>query len=106
MLILISKRDVKSAFKLVPASVLGLAYMGYRFAEFVGIDLALLFGWRRSPANWGVISTLLMQRVASYRPASPWRDGSGSFTDNQYVEDGAFVEPWAGIGPCLAPTLW
>ena len=51
--VLISKRDVKSAFKLAPLAVCGLAYMGCRFARFIGIYLALFFGWRPSPANWG-----------------------------------------------------
>ena len=51
--LLISKRDVKSASKLVPVSVRGYAYMGYRFAHYVGIYLALFSGWRPSPVNWG-----------------------------------------------------
>ena len=104
--LLVSKRDVKSAFKLVPVSVRGYAYMGYRFANYVGIYLALFFGWRPSPANWGVISTLAMQHVAAHRPASPGRGGPEGFISSQYVGDGAFIEPRVGIRPWLASTLW
>ena len=51
--VLLSKRDVKSAFKLVPIAVCGLPYMGCRFGNFICIYLALFFGWRPSPANLG-----------------------------------------------------
>ena len=80
--------------------------MGYRFGCYVGIYLALFFGWRPSPANWGVISTLVMQHVAAHRPAHPKRDGPEGFIAYQYVDDGAFVEPWVGLRPWLSPSLW
>ena len=103
---LISKRDVKSAFKLAPIAVCGLAYMGCRFAHFVGIYLALFFGWRPSPANWGVISTLVMQYIAAHRPARCRRDGPDGFIAFHYFDDGAFVESWVGLRPWLASTQW
>ena len=104
--ILISKRDVKGAFKLVPVSVRGLAYMGCRFAHFVGMYLAMFFGWRCSPANWGVLSSLLMQYVAAFRPPNQFVEGPESFIAFQYVDDGAFVEPWAGLRPWQSVSLW
>ena len=39
--ILISKRDFKGSFKLIPVSVRGLAYMGCRFAKYVAMYLAI-----------------------------------------------------------------
>ena len=50
--ILMSKRDVKGAFELIPVSVKGLSYMGRRFAKFARMYLSLFFGWRPSPSNW------------------------------------------------------
>ena len=104
--VLISKRDVESAFKLAPIAVCGLAYMGCRFAHFVGIYLALFFGWRPPPANWGVISTLVMQYIAAHRPARCRRDGPDGFIAFHYFDDGAFVESWVGLRPWLASTQW
>ena len=104
--LLISKRGVKSAFKLVPVSVCGYPYVGYRFGQYVGIYLALFFGWMPSAANWGVISTLAMQHVAAYRPAHPLRGGPEGFVAYQYVDDGAFIEPWVGLRPWISSTLW
>ena len=102
----VANRDVKSAFKLTPVSVCGLAHMGYRFANFFGIYLALFLGSRPSPSKWGAISTLAMQHVAAHRPAAPGRDGPEWLVAFQYVGDGAFIEPRVGIRPWLAPTLW
>ena len=104
--VLVSKRDVKSAFKLVPISVCGLAHMGCRFANFIGIYLSLFFGWRPSPANWGVVATLVMQFIAAHRPAAPTRDGPEALVAFQYVDDGAFIESWVGLRPWLASSLW
>ena len=66
----------------------------------------MFFGWKPSPANWGVIATLLLQYVASYRPDREGRGGPESFAPYQYVDGGAFVEPWLGIRPWLAVALW
>ena len=41
--VLISRRDVKGACKLIPVSVRGLAYMGCLFAKFVFMYLSLFF---------------------------------------------------------------
>ena len=104
--ILIWKRDVKGAFKLIPISIRGLAYTGFRFSIYIAMYLALFFGWRPSPANWGLIATLLMQYVTAYRPQREFRDGAESFIAYQYVGDVAFIEPWIGLLPWLDVSLW
>ena len=104
--ILICKRDVDGAFKLIPVSTKCLAYMGCMFSVFIAIYLALFFGWRPSPANWGIVSTLMMQYVSAYRPRNEYSDGPESLIDYQYVDDGAFVEPWVGLRPLRAVSLW
>ena len=103
--VLISKRDVKGAFKLIPVGIRGLAYMGCRFSHYIGMYLALFFGWRPSPANWGLISTLLMQYVAAFRPSNDRLGGPESFIAFEYVVDGDFVEPWRGLRPWQAANL-
>ena len=77
--VMISKRDVKGAFKLIPVSVKGLCYMGCRVANFVCVYLSLFFGWRPSPANWGIIASLLMQFIASHAPSNTWSEGPESY---------------------------
>ena len=104
--ILICKRGAKGAFELIPLSIRGMAYMGCRFASFIVMYLALFFGWRPSPANWGIVSTLLMQYVAAYRLVNDYRDGPDSFIAYQYVDDGEFIEPWIGLRPWLSVSLW
>ena len=104
--VLLSKRDVKSAFKLIPIAVFGLPYMGCRFSSFICIYLALFFGWRPSPANWGVVATLLMQYIASHRPKGEKRDGPEGLLAFQYVDDGAFIDSWVSCRPWLAPAIW
>ena len=104
--ILISKRDVKGAPKLTPVSIRGLAYMGCRFSVYIGMYLAMFLGWRPSPANCGVISTLITQYVSAFRPSNEYLEGPESFIAFQYVDDGAFVEPLVGIRPWQSVTLW
>ena len=104
--ILICKRDANAAFKFIPVSIRGVAYMGCRFSGFLIMYIALFFGWRPSPANWGLIAKFLMQYVAAYRPASGHRGGPESFISYQYVDDGAFVEPGVGLRPWLSVSLW
>ena len=81
--VLLCKRDVKGAFEIIPFSIDGLTYMGCRFAGLISMYLALFFGWRHSPANWGLISTLLMQYVAAFRPAQDFLEGPESFAAYQ-----------------------
>ena len=65
---LLCKRDVKGAFKLRPVSIVGLAHMGLQFANYMILYPSLYFGWKPSPASWGIISSLLLQFVASFSP--------------------------------------
>ena len=104
--VLLSSRDAKGAFKLIPVSAKGLAYMGSRLAKFVYMYISLFFGWMPSPANWGIISTLLMQYIAAQFPNNSHIEGPESYLPHQYVDDGAFAEPWMGIRPWQALPLW
>ena len=100
------KRDVKGAFKLIPVFIAGLTHMGCRFGKFLVAYLSTFFGWKPSPANWGEITTLLLQFVAAFGPAIPHQCGPEAFAPSQYVGDGAFVEPWLATRPWLAVTVW
>ena len=104
--VLLCKRDVEGAFKLIPVAVEGAPHIGCRFATYVVTYLSMFIGWKPSPANWGVVTTLLLQFVASYTPV--WTDlrGPEALTPFQYVDDSAFVEPWIGIRPWLAVSIW
>ena len=68
--------------------------------------LALFSGLRPSPANWGIMSTLLMQFIAAHTPRSCYTEGPESYVAYQYVDDGAFAEPWIGMRPWQAVSLW
>lgn len=103
---LISKRDVKGDFKLIPVSAQCLEYMGCRFAKFARVGLSLFLGWRPVPARWGGISTLPMQYISAHIPKNDHVDRPGSLLAYQYVDDGAFVDPWLCIRPWQAITLW
>ena len=67
--------------------------------------LALFYGRRFSPANWGLIATLLMQLEASFRPRNEYTDGPESPIAYQYVDEGAFVDPMIGIRHRQAVSL-
>ena len=47
-----------------------------------------------------------MQYVAAFRPECESRDGPESSIAYQYVDDGALIEPWVGLMPWLAVSLW
>ena len=101
----ISKRGVWSAFKLIPVSIRSMAYMGCRFAGYMVVYLPLFFGWGPSPANWGVISTLLMQYIPAFVPGDLFLSVSESMVAYQYFDGGAIVEPWLGLRPWIASFL-
>lgn len=54
----------------------------------------------------GVVATLMLQFAAAFRPEDTHLRGPDSFTPFQYVDDGAFVEPWLATRPWLSVTLW
>ena len=66
--VFLCKRDVKSAFKLIPLSIRMMYRAGLRIADYIMAYLSLYFGWKGAPGNWGAISSLLMQYVASSEP--------------------------------------
>ena len=90
---MISKRDVKDAFKFIPVSAKGLAYMGRRFAKFVRIYLSTF-----SDGDLRV-STLSMQYISAQFPNNDHVEGPESFVAYQYLDSGAFIEPWLGLRP-------
>ena len=104
--ILIPKRDVRGAFKLIPVSIRSLAYTGCRFAGYMVVYLSLFFGWKPSPANWGAISTLMMHYLSAFAHEAIYIDGPESLVDYQYVGDGAFIEPRMGLRLWVASPLW
>ena len=64
--ILICKRDVNGAPKLIPVWVRGLAYLGCLFSIFIAMYHAQFSGCRATPANWGAVSTVRTQNAAVY----------------------------------------
>ena len=80
--------------------------MGCVFSGYVVIYSSLFFGWKPSPGNWGAISTLLIQYVAAFTPDDIRPCGPGSLAAYQYVDDGAFVDPWLGLRPWIASAMW
>ena len=104
--ILLCKRDVKGAFKLLPVSIVGLAHMGIQFANYTILYLSLYFGWKQSPASWGIISSLLLQFVASFAPSDPSCMVPEGFRAYEYVDDGAFAEPWLDVRPWASVRIW
>jgi hypothetical protein len=56
---LISKIDVKSAFRQAPSNLEGVL-LGYMYKGMVVIDLRLQFGWRNAPGWWGLLGDALV----------------------------------------------
>ena len=104
--ILLGKRDVRSAFKLIPLSISMFYHAGLRVANYILLYLSLYFGWKGSPGNWGVIATLTLQYIAAHKPENGNTHGPGSFEAFQFVDDGGFDEPALGLRPWLCSKLW
>ena len=103
---LISRRGEKWAFKLIPISTKDLLYMGCRFSRYVCLYISLFFGWQPSPANWGTVSTRLMQFIAARRPDNAHSERPEAYVANKYVDDGAFLDPWLSLRPWQPISLW
>ena len=80
--------------------------MGARFANFVVLYAALYFGWDPPPASWGVISSTMLQFSSSFSPGKGDTMGPEGLVAYEYVDDGAFAEPWLGLRPWLSVSLW
>ena len=104
--ILLCKRDVKSAFKLVPLSVRMIYHAAVRIGNYLMVYLSMYFGWKGAPGNWGIISSLLMQFLSSYSPRNAHTHGPESFEAHQFVDDGGFAEPALGLRPWMSVKLW
>ena len=57
--IVLSKLDVKSAFRQVPVDRSRAPIFGYVVEDLVVVDLRLQFGWTSSPGFWGIFSSAL-----------------------------------------------
>ena len=68
--------------------------------------MSRFFSWRPSAANWGLVTTLLLQYVAAYGPVEEYSDGPESFASYEHFGDGAFVDPRAGLRPWRSVNLW
>ena len=104
--VLLCKRDVKSAFKLIPLSIRMLYHTGLRISDYLLVYLSMYFGWKGAPGNWGIISSLLMQYVASHVPKNAHTHGPESFEASQFVDDGGVAEPALGLRPWMSVKLW
>ena len=49
---------------------------------------------------------MAMQYIDAHRPSQCRRGGPEGFVALQYVDDGAFAEPWVGLRHWLASSLW
>ena len=56
---MLSKLDVKEAFRQVLVDPSRAAYFGYTFGDIAVVDLCLEFGWRSSPGFWGLLASAL-----------------------------------------------
>ena len=54
--IMLSKMDVKHAFRQVPVEWNGCPKFGYVFGDFVVVDRRLVFGWRNSPGFYCLLA--------------------------------------------------
>lgn len=66
--ILISKMDVKSAFRQIPLDLTG-PLLGYRYKDLVVVDLRLQFGWRSSPGWWSLAGGAIEWSVQQDSPS-------------------------------------
>ena len=57
--ILLSKMDVKDAFRQIPVEWAHCPLFGYAFRDLVVVDRRLQFGWRNSPGFWCLFSAAL-----------------------------------------------
>jgi hypothetical protein len=57
--VLLSKMDVKGAFRQLPSNLDGILF-GYMYKEHVVIDLPLQFGWRKAPGWWSTYGSALV----------------------------------------------
>lgn len=75
--IVLSKVDVKDAFRQIRVEPAGAPAFGYRVEDTVLVDLRLQFGWRSSPGFWGLAAAALehSHNHTSFRGARPTASG-------------------------------
>ncbi|CAN0043129.1 unnamed protein product, partial [Choristocarpus tenellus] len=95
--IMISKMDVKDAFRQVQVEPRGGAKFGYCVGDLLVIDFRLQFGWRNSPGWWDLLASALEFSHCHTDPKSTVNIAGGGEEDQffarMYVDDSILVEP-------------
>lgn len=94
--ILLTKRDVDSAFRRVPLRPEGVKYFGATLGAWILIMLVLTFGWTASPPFYALASVAISILHRMFRPANPERDGKEPFESHTYLDDSMAAEPDIG----------
>jgi len=94
--VMLTKRDVDSAFRRIPLEPAGVKYFGAVLGAWAVILLVLTFGWTSSPPIYALASVAISVLHRSYVPANPDRDGPEPFSSHTYLDDGMLVEPAMG----------
>jgi hypothetical protein len=90
--IMISKMDVKSAFRQIPVSIDGVL-LGYRIGDLIVIDLRLQFGWRSSPGFWSIAGGAIKWSVQQDAP------GAGPVPSKAAIELTKHVQVIPAVSP-------
>ena len=80
--------------------------MGIQFPDYMILYIASYFGREPSHASRRIVSSLLLQFVDSFPPKGPYVMGPEGFRAYEYVEDGAFAEPWLDVRPWTSVRIW
>ena len=102
----ISKRDFEGIGQIDTRVYQRVGLYRVQITHVLAYVLIAVFGWRPSPANWGIMPTLLIQFVSPHIPNNRNPDGPESYLSFQYVDGGAFVESRLGLRPWQALSLW
>ena len=94
--VMLTKRDVDSAFRRIPLEPGGEKYFGAVLGAWAVILLVLTFGWTSSPPVYALASLAISVLHRSHKPADPELDGLEPFESHTYLDDGMLVEPAIG----------
>ena len=112
--ILLTKRDIKSDFRLIRlhplmANVMGAELSGHHFNLNDDIVLfygALPFGWCSSPSRFVRFSDALTKMHQLSGPSDPAWNLPHAFRSNMFIDDGLFVEAMIGARRRRSVELW
>lgn len=106
--IVLSRIDVKDAFRQIPVDPEGAPAFGYRVGNYAVVDLRLQFGWRSSPGFWGLFSAALEHApITTFQQAEVSTQGAAAVAHVKVVpprggraaalpSDCARVQGWSG----------